>query len=289
MQKSSRIVISALVAAMLLTGATVGCSKRKSTTDGSVSDTKITGGSAADTTKSGGTRAPVDVNPEDIIPPDITGEVPPIKVSVDEDGTTYLNDIPAKPEQFHEIVEQIARDYKTAEVTYATLPPDAESFLATAAPVTPAPDPTVSSPTVNPADPNPPVNPDVPITEMVKLACYTKTGSTALAISDVFLYSNDRPGAIMRDTYSREEVAIVNVECAQGAASGGVMYLVPHTTAHAGDYAESEYLVRMSFTEGVPSSDNVALIFQMPNANGLFDIRFTYNGTEEGCISIMLE
>lgn len=285
MQKSSRIVISALVAAVLLTGATVGCSKRGSGTGDAVTDTKITRGSAAGTTKVGGTRIPVDVNPEDIIPPDITGEVPPIKVSVDENGTTYINDIPVKREDIHDLVESIARDYQTASESYVTLPSGAESYIESKAPATVAPTP------ADPDDPDDPVVPDdpTPTPGGVTLAEYTKTGSTALAISGVYLYSNDRPGAIMRDTYSQGEVAIVNVECNTSVATGGVMYIVPHDTAHAGDYAESDCIMRMSFTDGVPSGDNLAFIFQLPpDADGVYDLRFTYNGAEEGCISVKI-
>lgn len=286
MRTSNRALLAALAAVILLTGTSVGCSRRGRQdganqtaledasgaigTTGTGGATGTAAGSAETNAVTGGVRYPVDIEPEDVIPPYITGEVPPLEIYVDENGTTYINDIPAKPEEFYKVVEEIVRDQATANEPIYTLPDDIYVQISQAA--------QAGADSGSGGE-----------SGAVELAKYIRTGETPLAVSDVALYSNDRPGSIVRDAYSVGEVAIVNVDCDTSAIGEAVMYLVPHETAHRGDYSVSEYSAKLAFTAGIVSDSNVAFIFALPDdVSGIFDLRIVSAGVEDGCISLSI-
>ena len=122
--------------------------------------------------------------------------------------------------------------------------------------------------------------------ELPTLAKYVDTGDTDLAIYDIKVFSNSRPGVAGLQSFKPGDTLIINVLCNIDARLESEMYVVREGTQNKSSYSKNEYIAKSELYTSFPSSENqLSFELKLPDKvnSAVYEFRFICGG-EEGFI-----
>lgn len=121
---------------------------------------------------------------------------------------------------------------------------------------------------------------------IMNIAKYVSTGKTDLAITDIKVFSNSKPGVENIGSFKSGDTLLINLWCNTAARLDSVLYIVPEKAEHKDTYKPIECLYTYEMFSALESGEG-QLFFEitLPEniASGNYELRFVC-GTEEGYI-----